>query len=92
MPQIPKKLGPLPLYQSKDEKYEARKARQRERYQQKRAEERHSTFQNVFQAVPGPVPNLQYPVQLNGFPPASPRDFQPPIGYDDGFIPLQIDD
>ena len=42
--------------------------------------------------MPKSVPNLQYSVQLNEFPPANPRDFQPPIGYDNGFIPLQIDD
>ncbi|KAH8749826.1 hypothetical protein BGZ57DRAFT_945613 [Hyaloscypha finlandica] len=71
MPQIPKKRGPPPLYQSKDKKYQARKARQREKYQQKRAEQRHS---------------------LNDFAPASPRDFQPPADYNDGFNPLRIDD
>jgi hypothetical protein len=92
MPQIPKKRGPLPLYQSKDEKYEARKARQRERYQQKRGEQRHSVFQNVFQAAPEPVPDIQHQIQLNDFPPASLRDFQPPTGYNDRFIPLQVDD
>jgi hypothetical protein len=92
MPQIPKKRGPLPLYQSKDEKYQARKARQRERYQQKRAIQQHSTFQNVFQAVPRPAPSIQHPIHLNDFAPASPHDFESPVGYNNGFIPLQIDD
>jgi hypothetical protein len=35
---------------------------------------------------------MQNPMQLNDFAPASPRDFQPLAGYDDGFNPLQIDD
>jgi hypothetical protein len=35
---------------------------------------------------------IQHPIQLNDFLPASPRDFQSPAGYDNGFVPLQIDD
>ena len=31
-------------------------------------------------------------MQLNDFPPASLRDFQSLVGYNDGFVPLQIDD
>ena len=84
--------GRKPKYSSQEERRQARNARDRVKYQQKQLTNRATAFQNVFQAAPGPVPNIQHPMQLNDFPPASLRDFQSPAGYDDGFVPLQIDD
>ena len=80
MPRIPKKRGPRPLYESNDKKYEARKARQRERYQQKRA----GHFQNTFQLAPGPAPteNVVQPENITSLD-------QPLLQHDNGF---QIDD
>jgi hypothetical protein len=84
--------GRKPKYSSQEERRQARNARDREKYRQKQLTNRATAFQNGFQAAPGPVPSIQHPMQLNEFPPASPRDFQPVAGYDDGFIPLQFDD
>ncbi|KIM97222.1 hypothetical protein OIDMADRAFT_57853 [Oidiodendron maius Zn] len=47
MSETAKKRWPLPVYQSKQEKYEARNARQREKYQQKRALEQGGIQQRV---------------------------------------------
>ena len=80
MPRTAKKRGPRPLYESKDEKYEARKARQRERYQQKRA----GQFQNTFQLALGPVPTQNAAQPENHIPPN-----QPSFYYENR---LQIDD
>ena len=63
-----------------------------EKYHQKQLTTRATAFQNVFQAAPRPVPNIQNLIQLNDSPPASPRDFRSPAGYDDGFNPPQMDD
>jgi hypothetical protein len=84
--------GRKPKYSTQEERRQARNARDRVKYRQKQLINQTAVFQNVFQAVSGPVPNIQHPIQLNDFTPARPRDFQSPAGYDDGFIPLQIDD
>jgi len=88
----PNRRGPLPTYQTKEEKYEARKARQREKYQREQAAKRHSTFNNAFQSGSTPVANLQNPVQLEQFAPTNPYQFQPLVHHDNAFLPVQFDD
>ncbi|KAH9203049.1 hypothetical protein DL95DRAFT_509177, partial [Leptodontidium sp. 2 PMI_412] len=67
--------GRKPKYSSQEERRQARNARDRGKYQQRQLINRTTAFQNVFQAAPGPVPNLQNPIQLNDdFPPAYPQD------------------
>ncbi len=88
----PNRRGPLPTYQTKEEKYEARKARQREKYQREQAAKRHSTFNNAFQSGSTPVANLQNLVQLEQFAPTNPYQFQPLVHYDNAFLPVQFDD
>jgi len=80
--------GRKPKYSSQEERCQARNARDRAKYQQKQVITRATAFQNVFQAASGPVLNTQNPIQLDEFAPASPHNFQPPAGYDNGFIPL----
>jgi hypothetical protein len=84
--------GRKPKYSSQEEQRQARNVRDREKYRQKQLMNHAIAFQNVFQAAPRPVLNIQNPIQLNDFPPASPHDFQSPAGYNNGFVPLQIND
>jgi hypothetical protein len=77
-------------YSSQEERRQARNARDREKYQKKQLINRAIAFHNVFQAAPGPVLDIQHPIQPNDFPPAGPRGLQPLAGYDE-FAPPQID-
>lgn len=78
-----KKSGPAPIYQSKTEQYEARKARQREKYRLKRVSERAVAFTSAF-----PTPSA-YPVTT--VPSRSALFHNEPV-YRDEYLPLQIDD
>jgi hypothetical protein len=81
MADIPRRRGRQFVYQSQEEKYEAQKARQRERYQQKRAEQQYTVFQNTFSASQISNSSLSDTNQVNNL-----------AGQDDEFDSLQIED
>ena len=84
--------GRKPKYSSQEERRQARNTRDRAKYRQKQLINQTTVFHNVFQTASGPVPTIQNLIQLNDFAPVSPRDFESLVGYNDGFIPLQIND
>jgi hypothetical protein len=88
----PKRHGRPAFYQSKDERYEARKARQREKYWQDRARKQHSTFYNTFQTAIEPALSIPSLEQLALSSSTNPYNFPSITIEDDRFIPIQVED
>lgn len=87
MPQETTRHGPFPSYESKEAKYEAKKARQRQRYQRRQASQRNRVFDNTFSGPAEPFLPTSFNLrQLHEVPADASR---PTI--DDEFLP-QFDD
>ena len=87
MPQEKPRHGPCPYYESKEAKYQAKKARQRQRYQQRQASQRNRVFDNAFSGPTESFPRTRYNIRQPSEVHAS--DTRPTI--DDEFLP-QFDD
>ena len=87
MPQEKPRHGPCPCYESKEARYEAKKSRQRQKYQQRQASQRNRELDNAFS---GPVESF-LPTRYNIRQPSEVHANDPRPTIEDEFLP-QFDD